>query len=137
RPREIQDRYYGRQANSAGLPLFPDSFETEGDWAIRWLTYDLDGDVMTMRSLPLAMSNIEYWKAQSGATVTGLNKKEVRYLVDTYLVSRKFRLPHFADENYQVSEYSGQESEEEDDQDILDQVSNPAQDQVASGESAA
>lgn len=137
RPREIQDRCYRRQVNSAGLPLFPDFFETEGDWEIRWLTYDLDGDVMTMRSLPLAMSNVEYWKAQSGATATGLNKKGVRYLVDTYLVSRKFRLPQFADENYQVSEYSGQEGEEEDDQNTLHLVTNPAQDQVASGEPAA
>ncbi|KAL9008922.1 MAG: hypothetical protein Q9180_009452, partial [Flavoplaca navasiana] len=137
RPREIQERCYRQQANPAELPLFPSFFETEGDWAIRWLTYDHDGDVMTMRSLSLAISNVEYWKAQSGTTVTGLNKKAIRYLVDTYLVSRKFRLPQFADENYQVSEYSGQESEEEDGQNIFDQVSNPAQDPVASGKSAA
>ncbi|KAL9042898.1 MAG: hypothetical protein Q9180_000256 [Flavoplaca navasiana] len=135
RPREIQERCYRQRANSAALPFFfPGFSERAGDWAIRWPKWDLDEDVMTMRSLPLALRKVDYRKAQSGATVTGLNKNEIRYLVDIYLVSRIFRLPQFADDNYEVSEYFQQQREEEDDQDILDQVSNPAQEHVASGE---
>ncbi|KAL8882604.1 MAG: hypothetical protein Q9198_000427 [Flavoplaca austrocitrina] len=117
------------------LPLkFPGSFKFRGDWVILWLVFDLEDYDNDIEGLYSALKEVVRKNTDAGTLVTGLDRNDVRYLANvSYLANRKYHDPRYEKENYMVSSDSEGECEEEPDQDLADQASTPAQDEVASG----
>ncbi|KAL8879893.1 MAG: hypothetical protein Q9198_002583 [Flavoplaca austrocitrina] len=120
------------------LPLvFPESFKSKGDWVIRWLMFDLEDYDNDMKGLHWALECVIRRNTDAGTLVAGLDRNDVRYLANSsYLANRKYHDPRYENEDYVVSSDSDEESEEEPDQDLADQLWTPAQDEVTSGKPA-
>ncbi|KAL9628558.1 MAG: hypothetical protein Q9204_005814 [Flavoplaca sp. TL-2023a] len=120
------------------LPVkFPGAFKFRGDWVISWLVCDLEDYDNDMQGLHWALECVIRKNYDAGTLVGGLDRNDVRYLANnSYLANRKYHDTRYENEDYVVSSDSEEESEEEPDQDLAEQASTPAQDEVASGEPA-